>query len=370
MLQLLIKRFDSMKERTVYIIDLIGCYSGLDYYDVIFAKELSDGGLNVRILSNFNKDGNRPFLKMIFGRNAIIGITNLIYNFFKLLFFILRHKKDAYIFLSFGVVSDFIFFVLSLFSRNFFIDIHELYAAEFINNKMVKSIFNFYYRKVINKTIYHSEKTLTTLNQIQYAGLKLYVPHFKYNFNPNYNERNIGKDILCLYKSPKKKLLFFGNLRQVKGVDIVIDCFLQKDYSQEVELVFAGKNVENIDFRKIKEYYDVVDRHINDDEMKYLYCHTDFVLLPYRDSSQSGVLEMAFFYRKPMLFSNIQYFRDVLSKYPSFGFMESIKDFNNLIEKVVKDSNKWSFYQSDDCERYLMRQEIEGFIQSFVKHLN
>ena len=85
----------------------------------------------------------------------------------------------------------------------------------------------------------------------------------------------------------KIRFLFFGNLSYAKGIDIVIDVFtkLSLNLREKVELVIAGKNVENIDFsifRSISAYYKVFDRHINDDELIYLYSNTDVILLPYR----------------------------------------------------------------------------------------
>ena len=53
----------------------------------------------------------------------------------------------------------------------------------------------------------------------------------------------------------------------------------------------------------------------------YLYEHTDYVALPYRKTSQSGILEMAFYFRKPILASDVPYFRRMLTEFPSFGIL-------------------------------------------------
>ena len=70
-------------------------------------------------------------------------------------------------------------------------------------------------------------------------------------------------------------------------MDLVTDVFghLSKEQRDKVELVIAGKNVDGMDFSSLcstSPNFKVFDRHINDDEMVYLYSRTDYVLLPYR----------------------------------------------------------------------------------------
>ena len=72
----------------------------------------------------------------------------------------LHGNRSTYIFMSYGEVFDFLFFTLSVIPRRFFVDIHELYAAQYVNNSKVAKIFNWYYRHIVKYVIYHSEKTL------------------------------------------------------------------------------------------------------------------------------------------------------------------------------------------------------------------
>ena len=192
--------------------------------------------------------------------------------------------------------------------------------------------------------------------------LKLFVPHFKYSVDANYNSDNIGVDVKAVFNTNRKKLLFFGNLRKVKGIDIIVSYLKsQPQIEQVAEIVVAGKNVEHIDFSEVRGKCHVIDRHINDDELKYLYNKTEYVLLPYRDSSQSGILEMAFCFRKPMLLSNIPYFNMVLSQFPSFGKKVDIEDYTALLDAVINDCDNNDYYLDSDCDKFLMRKEIEKF---------
>ena len=82
----------------------------------------------------------------------------------------------------------------------------------------------------------------------------------------------------------------------------------------------------------------VIDRHINDDELVYLYVHTDFILLPYKKSSQSGIFAMAAYFHKPMILSEIPYFKKMIEEYPSFGVVAGLSDFQPIIQK----SDRWT----------------------------
>lgn len=58
--------------------------------------------------------------------------------------------------------------------------------------------------------------------------------------------------------------------------------------------------MENIDFSSLRcEKIRIFDRHINDDELVYLYSKTDYILLPYKKSSQSGILRWRLISIKP-----------------------------------------------------------------------
>ena len=112
----------------------------------------------------------------------------------------------------------------------------------------------------------------------------IYAPHFKYIFQKKFEEDKLSNEIKKCFNSNKIKFLFFGNLSRVKGIDIVLTTFDKlRNEGVDFELVIAGKNVDNIDFTELNcDNIKIIDRHINDDELVYLYSSTDYVLLPYK----------------------------------------------------------------------------------------
>ena len=321
-------------QKTICIIDFIGAYCGMDHYDEAFAHLLSDNGYEVRVLSDFESTYGKRYFPKIFGRAKWQSFIFLIYTMIRLWTRIAINRKIHYIYLSYGEYYDMLFLLGSLFHRRMIVDVHEVHALKYDDSSVYSKIFESLYRKGIDSVIYHSDRTKSILDRIDFKGNLIYVPHFKYEFDTTYNINNVEHDIRKVFCSNKKKYLFFGNIRRVKGIDIIETAFTNlvregKNY----ELVIAGMNADNYPLDKLKEIASVFDRHINDDEMKYLYSNCDFVLLPYRKSSQSGIFEMASYFKKPMLLTDIDYFKKQLEMQPDRGEIASAEGYENLVRK-------------------------------------
>lgn len=348
-------------QRDIYIVDLLGSYCGMHYYDIAFAKILQDKQYNVHICSNFTN-----FFPFIFKKNKLLAIWTLLICYIKYLTVILSHTKNKIIYLTYGEVYELPFLWASIFSSNIYIDVHEVHALKYKDNSIIANLFHLIYRYCIKKVIYHSDRTKEILKN---KKIKMYyVPHFKYTFKQSCNNQLIAKDIKEITSNNNKKFLFFGNLSTVKGIDIVLNSFEQLSSPHlNIELIIAGKNVEKIDFSKYKTRpnYHIYDRHINDDELIYLYKISDYILLPYRKSSQSGIFAMSAYFRKPMILSDIPYFKDMLKEFPSFGVLSTLEQYSTTIQNIIQNPNL-QFYTIEDCERFEEKDKINTFLDSFL----
>ena len=170
-----------------------------------------------------------------------------------------------------------------------------------------------------------------------------------------------------------RHFLFFGNIRPTKGiVKLLAAAELLKDKS--IKIIVAGQDI----FNKIQEYKEthvisdnvvLILRLINDDEMKFLYSKSQVVLLPYEDVSQSAVLESAVNFKKPLLTSDIAYFKTILSNFTSFGRYTNTVDpvafANSIVQFAGKDFEK-EFYSKNDLERYRQKDKFDAFIKQLM----
>jgi glycosyltransferase involved in cell wall biosynthesis len=110
-----------------------------------------------------------------------------------------------------------------------------------------------------------------------------------------------------------KVLLFFGYVRKYKGLDILIETLqllLQKD--SHYKLLVAGEFYDDP-----KEYFDLIERtktkdhiilrneYIPNEEVAQYFEVSDMVVLPYRNGTQSGIMNMAYGNNKPVIATNV-----------------------------------------------------------------
>lgn len=103
-----------------------------------------------------------------------------------------------------------------------------------------------------------------------------------------------------------KNLLFFGLIRDYKGLDILIDAFNRLDGSYQ--LIIAGepygsfeKYGREIDSSPGKNRIRVFPKYIRDSEVKEYFSAADVVVLPYRSATQSGISSISYHFGVPMI---------------------------------------------------------------------
>jgi len=115
-------------------------------------------------------------------------------------------------------------------------------------------------------------------------------------------------------------LLFFGFIRDYKGLDILINAFSDNRLrGKNLKLIVAGEFYENEATLKamVKESgleNDVIfyDRYINDSEVRLFFCGADLVVQPYKSATQSGVTQIAFQFDKPMLVTDVGGLKEIV----------------------------------------------------------
>jgi D-inositol-3-phosphate glycosyltransferase len=108
-------------------------------------------------------------------------------------------------------------------------------------------------------------------------------------------------------------VLFFGMISPYKGLDLLIEAFGRLSAARsDVWLVIAGAPGEDVApyLRRIRELRlgdrVVLDlRYIPFDELPKFFSAADLVAFPYRRISQSGVLQLAYAYARPVVVTNV-----------------------------------------------------------------
>jgi len=118
--------------------------------------------------------------------------------------------------------------------------------------------------------------------------------------------RNLG------LSQDEKIILFFGFIRQYKGLDILLHAMADERIKKAgIKLMIAGEFYEDK-----RQYLDLIDQlkmnqlilrtdFIPDSEVRNYLCAADAVIQPYRNATQSGVTPLAYHFEKPMVVTNV-----------------------------------------------------------------
>ncbi|MDE6559443.1 MAG: glycosyltransferase family 1 protein, partial [Muribaculaceae bacterium] len=207
----------------IYIVDYLGIHCGMHYYLEAFKKVLGDlPECNIRILSNYSDTpaGQPFFLNQYKGKIANKGLA-LLRNISRLKKFVKHHSDDIFIYLTYGNAIDIPFMKVVAKAPRHIIDIHEAIAQNVDGNATLRRKFKNIYSDSIKTVISHSTRTDDFLKEYGFSGRVLRVPHFKYVFPKDFDRSNIAADIASAVDINRINLLFFGNLNESKGVDIL-----------------------------------------------------------------------------------------------------------------------------------------------------
>lgn len=157
-----------------------------------------------------------------------------------------------------------------------------------------------------------SKKVLEDLKLFETRKPALYNPHPLYDSF----QQAVSKTEACakLNLDPNARyLLFFGFIRAYKGLDLLLEAFARTPYkSLNLKLLVAGEFYEPEQpykdlVHKLKLDQDVVffSNFIPDQEVHLYFSVSDMVVQPYKDATQSGVTQVAYFYNKPMIVTRV-----------------------------------------------------------------
>lgn len=362
--------------KKLYLVDYIGISSGMRYYHNAFEEQIKKiGTVDFNVLSNYSVNGNdKPFLPVIFSGGTLRKVRSLLLAYFRISRHVKKHPDAIYIFECYGSLVDIVLMTEALRAKNTVLDIHDPIMKGKENDSLILKHLSKSYKRC-KMLVYHSDNALKTVKKLGFQGEAIYVPHFSYNLSLDYNEYNISEEVRNSVQIGKTNILFFGNINYSKGPDILLQGIkgLPKDSEKGLNFIMAGKISDD----SIKGYdismpnLHTVFRTINDDELKYLYVMADYMIMPYRETYQSGVLEMAFRFRVPVIVSDIPYFKSVIEKYPSFGIITETAP-KQLVETLtmLPAHNSVEYFQQKDLDQYNNRPEFSTFREEFNNYLS
>ena len=358
----------------IYLVDTIGTETGMHLYDQSFCNTLQAKGVAVRVLSNYSTaDGRQKALFPNFYHGGkLLMMVKFAWALFVFALFRLSHS-GTYVYQSFGLRLIDQFFIRIIGRKNLFVIVHDIFEITGTNGEDARKAQKIaFYQSHIPAIICHSENALQTLHDFGYQGRTIYYPHFSYEFSKEINPHEVAPEIKEAVKADKINFLFFGQLRQTKGITILqkaIDILKQKDFAGNI--IIAGMDKEHfIDETQQPPFVQTILRYITDSELNHLFSTCQYVLLPYTEIYQSGVLEVVIYFRCPALMSDIPYFSQMIDQFPSFGHLyhpNTPEALAELMTRIIKGNvTGGKYFVEKDIAKYNELHEPSRLI-SFLR---
>jgi len=155
----------------------------------------------------------------------------------------------------------------------------------------------------------------------------------------------------------ERVLLFFGFVREYKGLRYIIEALPAIRRKFNVRLLIAGEFWEDkktylrlIEESGLEEKVTIIDRYIPNEDIPLYFCAADLAVLPYTSVTGSGALQLAKGFHVPAVVTNIGSFSEIVTDKRT-GFHVPPRDSKAIAAAVI------DFFENWDGEK--MSREIE-----------
>lgn len=187
-------------------------------------------------------------------------------------------------------------------------DIHIKFSdCIIVHGNKAKSILD---KKVINKKIYS-------------------VPHGDYSFFKKISEDN--------YHEEEGTILFFGRIVEYKGLKYLVQAAPKIAESiRNMKVIIAGSgSLEEYKDAINSPYFEIHNNFIHNNDVGKYFQRASVVVLPYIECTQTGVIPIAYAFKKPVVVTNVGSIPEVVDDGIT-GYVVPPKDPNSLAEAIIK----------------------------------
>jgi len=219
------------------------------------------------------------------------------------------------------------------------------------------------------------------------ADLRTIKPdaQFRLNPHPTYHafslrgltkeqaRQELGKD------QEERLLLFFGFVRDYKGLRYLIQAMPQiKEELGAIKLMIVGAfGSDKADYFNlinscdVQDCVEVTDGYTPDNEVEKYFAACDLVVLPYESATQSGIVQIAYGFEKPVIVTNVGGLPDVVTDKKT-GYVVEAKNSQQLAQAVIayyKDDMEKNFVENVRKEAYRfswdrLTEKVEELLQN------
>ena len=154
----------------------------------------------------------------------------------------------------------------------------------------------------------------------------------------------------------KKYLLFFGFIRDYKGLDLLLESLSKLDDSYH--LIIAGEVYGSFDkYDKMISDLNLSERivkhvkYISDDEVPIYFSAADLCVLPYKSATQSGIVGISYNFDLPILATDVGSLAEMIEPYDT-GIIVKNANSNEIAEGIKQYFSRDKSVFVDNISRY------------------
>ena len=246
-----------------------------------------------------------------------------------LLLFLLRNKFDI---IHCAWPPNLYEFILYVLRRKMVLTVHDPFPHTGHDSSIVR---------LRRKVAFCLIPRLIILNQAQRKKfLEFYhLPEHRV-FNSRLSSYNYLHTISPDYTNVPKEttyILFSGRISPYKGLDFLLPAMERvHETCPDCRLIIAGGGKFHFDISQYQslDYIDIRNRFIPDSELVALVRNCAFMVCPYTDATQSGVIMTAFAFDKPMIATQVGGLPEMV-RHEHYGLIIKEKDINTLADAIT-----------------------------------
>jgi glycosyltransferase involved in cell wall biosynthesis len=177
-----------------------------------------------------------------------------------------------------------------------------------IGDRLLSNYFTKYTDEfvVMSKSVAEDIRSFSSTKPVKYLSHPIY---------DNYGEMASRSESLAFLnlKNDYRYLLFFGLIRDYKGLDLLIDAMaIDEVQGLKTKVIVAGefyggkeKYEDQIAKLGLQDRFIIYPDYIPNDDVRYFFGASDVLIQPYKTATQSGISQLAYHFELPMIVTNV-----------------------------------------------------------------
>ena len=235
--------------------------------------------------------------------------------------------------------------------------IHNMIPHE---TNILDKIFPGYFVNAMDGFTTLSQAVIADINKFDHKNKpKSWAPHPIYDHYGELIDTAEARKLLG-FDTQGRYVLFFGFIRDYKGLDLLIDAFGDlRIQDMGIKLVVAGEfygdpapYLDRIRTLDISNEVVLCTDYIPDNEVNRYFRACDLVAQPYKSATQSGVTQIAFHFEKPMLVTNVGGLPEIVPD-GKIGYVvePNAQEIANAIVKFYQEEKEEAFTEGVRTEK-------------------